>query len=83
MNGPAPAGGFGGGMAGMQKENQQRLFQMVQHELKQNWNPQGWQQDMQAAERASVIVQMYGLPNIFCFKTCSLSDISLPPFLSR
>ncbi|CUS12816.1 unnamed protein product [Tuber aestivum] len=57
MNGPAPAGGFGGAGNGLQHENQ-RLFQIVLHELKQNWNPQGWQREMQPTERASTIIQI-------------------------
>lgn len=58
MNAPAPAGSFGGAGNGLQQDNQ-RLFQIVLHDLKQNWNPQGWQQEMQPSERANTIIQMY------------------------
>ena len=58
MNAPAPAGSFGGAGNGLQQEDQ-RLFQIVLHDLKQNWNPQGWQQELQPTNRARVIIQMY------------------------
>jgi len=59
MNAPAPAGSFGGAGNGLQQQDNQRLFQIVLHDLKQNWNPQGWQREMQPTERASTIIQMY------------------------
>lgn len=61
MNGPL--GGFGGGMAGPSQppgaqQDDRRLFQIIIHELKQKWNPQGWQQEMTPTERATSILQM-------------------------
>lgn len=58
-----PTGGFGGGgMAGPSQpsgtQDDRRLFQIILHDLKQKWNPQGWQQEMTPTERATSILQM-------------------------
>lgn len=64
MNGPT--GGFSGGMAGPSQstapQDDRRLFQIILHELKQKWNPQGWQQEMTPTERATSILQMLDSP---------------------
>lgn len=39
-------------------QDDRRLFQIILHELKQKWNPQGWQQEMTPNERATSILQM-------------------------
>ncbi|PUU77070.1 hypothetical protein B9Z19DRAFT_1027825, partial [Tuber borchii] len=57
MNPPAPAGSFGRVGNELQHQNPW-LFQIVLHHLKRNWNPQGWQQEMQPTERANIIIQI-------------------------
>lgn len=68
-------GGAGGGMPGGQENS--RLSQIVLHELKSKWNPQGWQQEMTPNERANTILQMYRLFFLFLFLFFSLPSALL------
>ena len=53
----------------MGQQEKQHLFALVLHGLEQNWNPQGWQTELKAAERASTIIQMYAplFPRLLSF----------------